>query len=482
MWERFKTIFLIGLVVLSLVLTHQLWFGPGAYEVAGEMGYEKIPIDDPRPLREVVVPERALISRDDGIYYRLGRGDAHLRRLWASMLHFLDENFTLISARQVAADDLEDDFVLCFSFSPPFPFYIEEDRSAILNLSLVGVREEAETMEIVLVTEQEEIFILEIFDGAQTASSIVGNIATEGLITYKRIGAGEATEAVEPEEPEEEDPVTDQRESDLGAEDPKDPEALEDGECVLHRIEEGLFVPSGVFSLPYLILEREDIDIDALVRRLFVDQRLVRRIEERGGAIIFTDGEKGLRLFSSGKIEHFAPKIERGPATMSYITALQRASEHLSFLGGWPAPLELDSLERKRKDYPYQREDHYHARWQLYIDGLPVLGDAVAVEMYFNDKGVGSYRRALYLLERRGEEEEIISYEQAAKVALEHYHFIQEEEGAEPVITDIYLAYYLRRPLVSPQQKALPVWVVEVDERIRIIINAHNSRVESEQE
>jgi hypothetical protein len=55
-------------------------------------------------------------------------------------------------------------------------------------------------------------------------------------------------------------------------------------------------VPFSSFSLPSYTLVKEDLDFEMLLGKLFLDQTLMRRIEERDGTIIYTDGEKGLSV------------------------------------------------------------------------------------------------------------------------------------------------------------------------------------------
>ncbi|MGI6097678.1 MAG: two-component system activity regulator YycH [Dethiobacteria bacterium] len=480
MFERLKTIVLALLVVSSLVLTQRLWFGSNIYELGGEPGYEQFDVDSPRSPQEAVIPEKTIINRDQETYYLLGRGDRQANMLWEEVLEFLQANFSMLLTRQFPLQELADDFSLYFSFSPPVVLEEKDEHLPSFNLSELWVFDGEDSKEFVFLTDHGESFIFEyqLAEGERLPGLQL--LAQERLIAYERITDTSSIDVEGSTNPEDEG--TDENpegfeENQEGLNSEENSDAVINQE---HRysfnLREGLFVPFSSFSLPSYTLVKEDLDFEMLLGKLFLDQTLMRRIEERDGTIIYTDGEKGLSVFKDGMIAYFAPRTERGPTTMGYKSALQKAAEHISLLGGWTDTAELDILELRRKDIPYQREQHYYAHWRVYLNGYPLLGD-YEVEMFFNDRGLGSYRRKLLIPEEQLTEKQVISYAEAIKTALEQY-FVEGEgnfgDETEKEITALSLAYFCQEN--SSEPIAIPVWVVELDGREHII-NAYSGDV-----
>ena len=64
MSERAKSVLLFLLVLLSILLTCQLWFGRQTAEEVAENGYEPVYFEEPRPLAQMLLPERISIYGD----------------------------------------------------------------------------------------------------------------------------------------------------------------------------------------------------------------------------------------------------------------------------------------------------------------------------------------------------------------------------------------------------------------------------------
>ena len=61
------------------------------------------------------------------------------------------------------------------------------------------------------------------------------------------------------------------------------------------------------YELPVYSMKRESISEERLASNFFTDFSVIRRIEERDGTIIYTDGQQGLRIYDNGAIEYNLP-------------------------------------------------------------------------------------------------------------------------------------------------------------------------------
>jgi len=177
-----------------------------------------------------------------------------------------------------------------------------------------------------------------------------------------------------------------------------------------------LYLPQGSVTLHKPLLKPEEIDRELLLKTFFVDYNLARVIEEKDGGLIYTDGEKGLRLTGSG-LEYSNPRIEEGRATVSYLDALNNSNNLLSYHGGWPFELRLESVSTTG----WADRLSYAVQWRITYDGYP-LHTAIPTRMIFNDRGLIHYSRALFfengVLTENGESLAAATWQEALAVSV----------------------------------------------------------------
>ncbi|MDZ4133852.1 MAG: two-component system activity regulator YycH, partial [Dethiobacteria bacterium] len=88
MTEKVKSALLFFLVGLSLYLTYQLWYGEQPAVLLAEDVYERIVVEKPRPLAQVINPAVAVVAADDGLYV-LREGDSDYYLLWETVSQML---------------------------------------------------------------------------------------------------------------------------------------------------------------------------------------------------------------------------------------------------------------------------------------------------------------------------------------------------------------------------------------------------------
>jgi len=219
------------------------------------------------------------------------------------------------------------------------------------------------------------------------------------------------------------------------------------------KVEGTFLLPENNLWAAERAVSREEIDVDQLVRAFFVDTSMARRIEERDKAVFFTDGEKGLRIYPSGRIEYTAPRLERVMSSVTYYNALQKGAEKLSLYGGWKPEVFLDKMERQTTGY--------RLTWQMFHEGLPLVGENLGSTMVLNEQGVSYYQRKFPVLgEPLLESRQFSPYEHALFKAIE----LEAEAFSDQKVTLLKMepVYYL--PAENEQKQAVPAWKIKFKE------------------
>ncbi|MEW5783594.1 MAG: two-component system activity regulator YycH [Bacillota bacterium] len=424
MKEQTKSVLLAFLVLLSMLMTYRLWFGPQRLEEVSTNVLEPVYFEKPRLLSEIVTPHWFYLYHDQGIY-RFGAGTPAYDYLWAGVstlladLYFSDQS----GSGPLAADG---DPWLTVSFQPPLPAghgtpWFKEARNTQLDEIVfqkngdqfaVLVKVSNNGGELSIPFDQEQGLLLE---------QLTADLTLDQQMSYLELT----------------------------------PEYLHEFTGLEILPVERLFVPAEELILDDLFMTRENLARDLLLDTFFLDRSLVREIKERDGTLIFTDGEKGLRL--SAGLNFSYPQLEQEPATAAYASALNTAGRLFSWHGGWPKGVRLEDLSLLRK--ANRQQAVYYAVWRYYYRGIPVLGSAAW--MFFNDGGLANYEREFYdLLTEAGTPSLIDSYKEAILKAVSLLH-AQENSPVEPlVLEEVELAYIVGG--TPGQPRAYPVWIIRL--------------------
>jgi hypothetical protein len=180
---------------------------------------------------------------------------------------------------------------------------------------------------------------------------------------------------------------------------------------------------------------------------------MARRIEERDGALYFTNGEKGLRIYPSGLLEYTAPSQERRHSDISYSVALQKGAESHSLYGGWMPDIYLSEAEEVKGGYRFI--------WRAFLDGFVLEGGDIGIEILINEQGVSSYRRMCYVFgEELAGRKPFCSYTEALAQAL----LLKKDRLTKNKVTLLSLkpVYYLLQG--ENIEKAVPAWHINFAE------------------
>jgi len=434
--EKVQSLVLILLVLSSLYLTYLLWYARVPYEVATQEEYERVYFEEPRPAGRVIAPEKIVFpgQRTNRV---LKEGQPGFQEVWGKILEQLEKGVLkggIVSENRLPRGSL----LLQLHFEPPFP--IGSGTTAMperpyRELAGLEIWERGELLELVLKAveggEERGLFLEE--GGAQQLQELLEKLSPDSMLPYREFQGEELTALVD-------FPI---------------------------QVEEPLWIPL-LESVPALEIAVEEPENERLVKIFFTRYNLVRRIDERDGATIYTDGERGLRI-GRERLEYSAPLLEHSfSATDSYPAALNQANRLLCYYSGWPAGLRLVGLDLVSGEGG--RNSLCRCQWRFYAGGLPLLygENGWTVEMAFNDGGLIYLNRHLFQPRKAAEEEIVVApFSQALKKAFKEYQEQGAEEEGPAYLEAVELAYLV--DFADSAYRGQPVWVVRINGREMIL-------------
>lgn len=208
-------------------------------------------------------------------------------------------------------------------------------------------------------------------------------------------------------------------------------------------------------------------DPRGLLPLFFPDQTVVREVEELGGARIYTDGRRALRVYSTGALEYTESQPREpaaaGPGLPDAVAAV------LEFAGSrslWPAAGVLTGVEETR----WRRRLFFG----FYRDGLPVLGGRPLLEAIVAGGRV-TYLYAAHTLEI-GDTDRVVELvpPEAAVAAAHGSRHLAGEARSPAVVHRVHLAWRLEPATL---QRLVPVWVVTFREEGPVLVDAESGQV-----
>lgn len=357
--EKIKSILLFLLFGLSLLLTYQLWYGEMPAQLLEEDVYERLMVEEPRPLENVIMPE-LIVSSVEGDTYVFKKGENGYESLWEE-LSFTLQQLSFYEAVEEAMPPADSNKVLTYYLQPELP--VGEGLPWLGN----AIYAELEMIELYTDNANKWLVLSEAGNNHKTNLLLSSDKAKrfnqlfdEALFENKARHTRLTNENI----------------------------AMLSGYDL--EISGSIYVPQESLYMDEVILKPEDLDHDLVLKTFFIDYNMARIIEEKDGGLIYTDGEKGLRLTEFG-LEYSSPRKETGSATVTYPEALFNSSSLISYHGGWPEDLRLDELSLSG----WGRTIHYNAEWCMYYAGFPILVKQ-PTKALFNDSGLIYYTRFIF--------------------------------------------------------------------------------------
>ena len=459
MFEKIKSAMLLFLIISSMFLTYRLWFGQPPLEEESMPHYEEAFFTAPPASSGIIKPAQIIFYDNDRSIHLYRRGSRGFERLWSKSLNIIKENVELNNAKNISKSDLEG---LTATFSSRLVYNFEPSMP-LMFMTGTSVFEDITFERAVFLWDEELIYV--IFVGEENFLLPLGR--TEDLQrvllpvldnTHKLLPP-----VIELALPRDEDneggvkneagEVNEKEADDVGIApgnggDIKDSDEQQLSWEIETRGE--IYVPEGDIQAAEVRLKEEEIDHEQLVRAFFIDLSLARLIEERDGALYYTDGEKGLRIYPSGLVEFAFPRLERNLGNISYSHALQKGAESISLYGGWPSDTYLEEVENRGRSY--------RLLWGTIYDGLAFKGEQTGCEMEINDQGVSFYRRNICLAgEDISGKMPFRPYDEVLyRILSLNEQFFKENA---PVLLALEPVYYIP-PVAGKVEKAIPAWSV----------------------
>lgn len=426
--ERVKSIVLLILVSLSLFLTYQLWYGQKPTQLIVEEIYERVVMEKPRPLVEVVTPAKIVFRSERGRYL-LKESDPGFHLLWALLSQELQEvKNDSIYEGSIPMEGSR--YLLTVYMNPALPVgqgmpWLPEAAQALVSeIQLYAINNQI----WLFMTGPDldlKLNILMSGEKVELLGAILTEIAGEQYSIYSALTNDKLTGTIK-------------------------------REIVAMG---SIYLPQDPVYMDSLILKPETIDRDFILRSFFIDYSLARIIEEKDGGLIYTDGERGLRLTNVG-IEYSYPRLETGQTNISYPDALINSSNLISYHGGWPANLRLDDLVIIGRG----RSAPYVAVWRMFHKGYPIY-TYIPTRAIFNDRGLIHYTRTLFLVEEftfeSEEQQPVAEWSIALNAAIDLFDTSNPDRESGLQLEAMGLGYAVKRFFNT--YRGEPVWFIQID-------------------
>ncbi len=210
------------------------------------------------------------------------------------------------------------------------------------------------------------------------------------------------------------------------------------------KISKGIFVSLEEYELPVYAVKRDKNSKDRLAAKFFPDFSVTRKIQEKDGAVIYTDGQRGLRIYQDGALEFSFPGVKNPKKTSTLYNALNVAVDFINTHGGWPRDTYLCSYDTTIES---QNITSYTLKFQSRINGIPLIsGDDYLVVSVEGNQVKRFYRKDV------SESKQISS-----RILLNPIQALDAAVAVKNVknVDDIYPAYYYDDDIIKP------VWVVK---------------------
>ncbi len=451
MIEKIKSILLMLLVALSLFMTYQLWYGQKPAQLIAEDVFERVIAEQPRPLEEVLTPEKIVVNAEEG-YYIFRQGDPDFIILWEAVSQVLQEGS---SSFMVEDNMVEGDFnnLLTLYFNPVLPVgadlpWLSEAPDSTVRAIKINSLEDKIWFELFERDNVSGLSLLLLPEITEIIAGLIADRGSENLVNHALLT---------------DDLILAVMEKNL-------------------NLTEPIYVPMETVEMERLVLKPEEIDSDLILKTFFIDYNLARIIEEKDGGLIYTDGDRGLRLSSTG-FEYSAPRLEDGQANASYPDAMFNSSSVIGYHGGWPESLRLVSLYLTGRG----RTGYYIAEWQAYHQGYPLF-TRQGTRAFFNDRGLIHFSRNAFtssnLPLENGEEVHAAVWSEALREAVNLYHTNESQLGNEIQVADLNIeAVDLGYAVVGSDAsyKGEPVWFIQINGE-KFFLKADNLEPLSEEE
>ena len=209
------------------------------------------------------------------------------------------------------------------------------------------------------------------------------------------------------------------------------------------RATDGLYISLLSYDMPTYTVKREPMPSERQIASFFNDFSVARKIQERDGAVIYTDGQRGLRIYSNGAIEYSYPVGKDQKRDVGLYEALKLAVDFVNTQGGWPQGSYLDSFEVKTG----QSGNTYKFTFGIKTNGYSIIDPDNLITVTVEGSQVKNYYRHVISTVKQEGLLELMSPIKALDTAVSTKNI--------RVVDDVYPGYIIIQDLLKP------VWVVK---------------------
>lgn len=210
------------------------------------------------------------------------------------------------------------------------------------------------------------------------------------------------------------------------------------------KISRGIYVPLMTQVLPQYGVKYEKVINERLAAKFFDDISVARTIQEKDGAVIYTDGQRALRIYHDGTLEYSFPGVKEQKRNVSFYDALSTALDFISNHGGWPEGGFLSSYDISNQGL---NGNLYKFGFGIRINGCPIISDKEYLSVTVDGSQVKNYFRNMTGIDKPGKTAEMISPIKAVDIAVSTKDIKSME--------DIYLGY------IMDKDEYIPTWVIK---------------------
>lgn len=234
------------------------------------------------------------------------------------------------------------------------------------------------------------------------------------------------------------------------------------------RYSDIVFIPTDIdkHSMPKLSSYSEtDINTsEDIAAYFFKDPSTLRSIVDPAGTVIYTDGEKqGVRISKSGVIEYvnYSTQTRNDRSNFTIMDAINIATNFVNSHMGFPKDSYISSIEQTTiNNKLYSCIIRYNYRYE----GIPIVNDEVnmdnPIEVEIVNGEVKRYRRVVKTIKITGQEKSLKNPLEIIDILYIRLIHDKKINIDDIMIKDIYLSY-LEYGLSTPTSM-IPVWIVEV--------------------
>ncbi len=238
----------------------------------------------------------------------------------------------------------------------------------------------------------------------------------------------------------------------------------------------GIYLPAGPILVPQIagVSEPANLTRDPgrEAGRFFLDLSVVRTVKERDGALIYTDGRQGLRVYPGGSLEYTAVPPSAGDFSTLW-EALDQARDFIANHGGWPEQPGIDSAVPGNRGW--------RLKFSFLLGKLRAAGHYGPLEVTLRGLNVVEFRRSLAIPAgfppgsiKEGALLRAIDPVEAVATVAQSWLTVFPGESPRPA-RSVELVYWIPHRLESPAD-IRPAWMVGFGD-LTAYVDAANGRL-----